>query len=49
MVCLEQAAVVITVGPFVILHVRVHCRSLKSNNRRRVEAKWVVSSPFVLG
>jgi hypothetical protein len=41
--------VVIVVGPFVLLHVRVHCRSLKSNNRRRVEVMRAVSSPFVLG
>jgi hypothetical protein len=42
-----STAVVTDVGPFVLPHVRVRCRSLRSNNRCRVEATRAVSSPFV--
>jgi hypothetical protein len=46
---LRYATVVTTVGPFVILLVRVRYRSLKSNNHRRAEETRVYSSPFVPG
>jgi hypothetical protein len=41
--------VVTAVGPFVLLHVRVRCRSLKSDNRRHAEVTRVVSSHLCLG
>jgi hypothetical protein len=46
---LRYAAVVTAVGPFVILHVRVHYKSLKSNNLHRADATRAVSSPLVPG